>query len=184
MLNEKRDKYRRYEDRRVVLMLNIHEILFDKPAGAVRNCLILDAIQKNYGSDRSALVIPKETDSGCISMIATAGDWGPHADQALPGGLGLDMLWNLQDNAPGALTLTRVKRPSIFPMEAWEDLWNSTFAKLATAVLSVRIESRQAPPAALWILQASYSREWSSRDRCLAEELASLLARARDKEIS
>ncbi len=51
---EQRINYRRYEDRRVALMLSLHEILFEDHAGFKRNRLILEAIMNNFGTDRAA----------------------------------------------------------------------------------------------------------------------------------
>jgi hypothetical protein len=48
------------------------------------------------------------------------------------------------------------------------------------ALLSIEILPHKAPQEVLWLLQTNYSREWSSRDRELAEEIAVLIAKARD----
>ncbi|MCP4599350.1 MAG: hypothetical protein GY847_02245 [Proteobacteria bacterium] len=181
---EKRANFRRYEDRRMTLLLSIHELLFDNPTGQERDRLILEAVRHNFKTDRTAFVIPEKPGEECSQISAVAGNWDSEVQRALLKGSGLEMFWSLQKEAPGAITLTRVKRPTIFPFEAWESLWNDTLATLATAILSVQLISKRAPMATLWLLQTSYSREWSSRDRDLAEEVAVLLAKVRDKETS
>jgi hypothetical protein len=110
------------------------------------------------------------------------GDWNTDNGSKLVDGNGLVVLWDLQKTAPGALTFTRVKRPPIFPQDAWENLWNETL-ETKMALLSIEILPEKAPREVLWLLQSNYSREWSSRDRELAEEVASVIAKSRDKAI-
>ncbi len=181
---EKRVNYRRYEDRRIALMLAIYEILFDEPDGPERNGRVLEAVCYNYRADKAALVAPNSGGSDRMCVVATAGDWQIDILGQPLEGPGVEKLWSLQEDAPGALTLTSVKRPAVFSREAWESLWHITLGDLASALLSVRVHPQEAPPAGLWILQSSYSREWSSRDRDLAEEVADLLSRARDKDLA
>jgi hypothetical protein len=177
---EKRVQYRRYEDRRVALKLAIHEALFDDPPGAPRDELILEKIRENYAADRTAFVEPTGDDTLRIAAETAEEDQGSITEPIA--GAGVAALSVLLAEAPGALTLTRVKRPAVFPVDAWESLWGESLAGLGTALLCVRLPSERAPARILWILQSHYSREWSSRDRDLAEEVASLLGRARDKE--
>jgi len=179
---DKRAQYRRYSDRRIAMMLAVHEALFDEPPGTRRDELILEHIRQNFGADRAAFADPTGADSLTITAL-TAEDVTAAPTDPLAGE-GIETLSSLLVDAPGALTLTRVKRPTVFPTSAWESLWNEALADLGTSLLCVRLASERAPMRALWILQSHYSREWSSRDRDLAEEVASLLARARDKEAS
>jgi hypothetical protein len=48
-------------------------------------------------------------------------------------------------------------------------------------LLSVEIKPARAERQFLWLQTTGSSREWSANDRLLAEEIAALLARARDK---
>lgn len=183
-IEEKRVIYRRYTDRRVALMLAVHEILFDTQPGRERERLVLEAIRNNYTVDLAALVGSQHQSPQKISITATAGDWGFDPNGKSLNGSGISMLWSLQEAAPGALTLTRVKRPSTVSFDAWENLWSEAMGIPAMSLLSVPIAPKQGPRSILWLLQVSYSREWSSRDRNLAEEVVMLLARARDKAIA
>ena len=180
-IEDKRQHFRRYEDRRVALLLAIHEILFDTQAGEHRDRLLLEAVCKNFGVECAAFVIPPVADNGACRIDSTAGDWEQNFKGKFLCGEGFDQLWELQEEAPGALTLTRVKRPAAFPVHAWENLWSS-FKMPASALLSVMLNRSVRDKNAMWLLQMSYSREWSSRDRQLSEEVAALLSRAFDKE--
>ena len=51
----------------------------------------------------------------------------------------------------------------------------------ARALLSVPMRPTKSPARLLWLMQVHSTREWSSRDRDLSEELIQLLARAADK---
>ncbi len=180
--DESRVGYRRYSDRRNALLLNIYEILFNNPDSPERDTLLLDAIQENFQTDQSAFVARPHLDTGECQITATAGNWPDDADKKLPGGIGLSKLWDIQETAPGALTFTLVKRPSVFLSDVWDNLWSDALPT-SKALLSVQISPKNASPLALWLLQSTYSREWSSRDRDLSEEVAALLARARDKAV-
>ncbi|MCP4677136.1 MAG: hypothetical protein GY854_16805 [Deltaproteobacteria bacterium] len=182
VVEEKRVQYRRYEDRRIALMVSVYETLFNKPAGPDRNSILLKVILENYRADRAAIGDVEKPGAGPVRIVSTVGDWEATGKQLA--GPGLDTLMNLQDGAPGALTLTRVKRPQVFSSEAWDSLWVDTLEAQTTALLSVQIKPERAPSSVLWILQTNYSREWSSRDRDLAEEVASVLARSHDKDAS
>jgi len=176
---ENRGRYRRYEDRRVALLLRVHEILFDHLESSERDELLLGAILDNYGADRGAFLSPVHSDDGLLRFDALVGKWPADTLGKNVAGDGLEALLALQENAPGAVTLARVKRPESFRRDAWETLWQEDL--VAKALLSVLIASSHAPKQYLWLVQSSYSREWSSRDRELAEEVSGLLARARDK---
>ena len=49
------------------------------------------------------------------------------------------------------------------------------------ALLSIEVKPASAPGTFLWLTETSSSREWSSGDRELIEEVGTLLARAADK---
>jgi GAF domain-containing protein len=165
-----------------VLLLEIYETLFHNPDSTERNNLLLRAIQNNYATDMAAFVSHENSGTGTTQVNNAVGDWSNDNRGKLLNGNGLAVLWDLQKSAPGALTFTRVKRPPVFPKEAWNNLWNDTLeAKMA--LLSIEILPRKAPREVLWLLQTNYSREWSSRDRELAEEVAALIAKARDMAV-
>ncbi len=179
---ENRVSYRRYSDRRNALLLNIYEILFDNPAGLARDGMVLEAILENFQTDQAAFVIPPDGSKEEGQIAVAVGDWGKDGSKRPLLGVGVKQLWDLQQTAPGALTFTRVKRPTLFQADTWENLWNEAL-HMSTALLSVQIPAQKASPLNLWLIQTAYSREWSSRDRDLSEEVAKLLARARDRAI-
>ena len=179
---DNRTTFRRYSDRRNVLLLEIYKTLFDCPNGAERDIQLLSAIQKNYVVDMAIFVSQDDEKRPESRIDAAVGPWASDQANTLPMSTGLAALWELQKAAPGALTITRVKRPPVFPQEAWDDLWNQTLAS-QMALLSVQILPARAPTGALWLMQSNYSREWSSRDRELVEEIAPILAQARDRAI-
>ena len=176
---ENRGRYRRYEDRRVALLLRVYEVLFEHLNSPHRDGLLLRAILDNYGADRGAFLRPADSGDGLLKFEALEGTWPAGTQDKSLAGAGLGALLALQEEAPGAVTLARVKRPESFRRSAWDMLWQQDLS--ASALLSVTIPSTRAPKQYLWLVQTSYSREWSSRDRELAEEVSSLLARARDK---
>ena len=177
---EKRIHYRRYSDRRLALLFRLYETLYHQEAGAGRDRLLLEAIQENYAADQAAFVTLSANGGSGAEIRARVGEWGPDGFREPLDGTGLSALWELQSGAPGALTLTRVKRPPVFAREAWDDLWNQALPG-KKSLLAVKIVPRKATPEALWLVQSHYSREWSSRDRDLAEEIAALMAISRDK---
>ena len=178
---EKRKNYRRYEDRRVAVMLAVHEVLFDHPPGQERDKKILETICTDYLSDGAALVKRVQTGEGDFEVTAAFGNWIPNIGRSVSGSLGFETLGNLQKSAPGALTFTRVKRPAVFGLKDWDSFWGQSLFDTTMSLLSVHLLSKGEPIGFIWILQSNYSREWSSRDRALAEEIASLLSRAIDK---
>jgi GAF domain-containing protein len=178
--SEKRGNYRRFSDRRVALLLDLYETLYHEPAGQERDRRLLNLMQENYGTDQAAFVTLANPQTGAARITATAGKWAVEVEDTPLHGEGVSTLLDLHQQAPGALTLTRVKRPPVFPRKAWENLWEVTLpAKMA--ILSVRLTPDKAPAEVLWLLQSNYSREWSSRDRDLAEEVSGLFSTARDK---
>jgi hypothetical protein len=178
---DKRGNYRRYEDRRVAMMLSIYEILFYKEPGQERDLAILEAILFNFETDRAAFVTESAKENQ-LKFSCTAGKWSDAPEEFSIKGEGIDKFISVHDNAPGALTIARVKRPSVFPVEIWSDLWKTGLDKSTQALLSVKICPRLSSPYYLWLFQVQYSREWSSRDRNLSEEMAKALAHVKDKE--
>jgi hypothetical protein len=179
---ERRQKHRRFSDRRVHLLLRVHEILFDTEAGDARDTAVLEELRLDFESDRAALVDTAAGDGVTAELASLAGAWNGKLKGATLSGKGLVDLLEAHRLAHGAVTLTYTRRPTVFSPEGWERLWAGDLGAEATALLSVAIEPERAARRLLWLQQASYSREWSSQDRELAEEVASLLSRAADKE--
>jgi hypothetical protein len=182
-VNEKRTRFRRYEDRRTSLMLSVHEILFDEIAGKERDTRVIGSVKNNFQADRTALLAPLKPGAGRLILDVAVGDWPQLEENGILEGTGIDVLLSLQREAPGAVALIRFKRPAVFNADAWKNLWEHTLKGAVTALLSVRISPERASPGLLWIMQSNYSREWSSRDRELVEEVASLIARVRDRDL-
>jgi len=180
----RRPTYRRYSDRRVALMLELYEILFEDPTPEVRDTLLLDAIRFDFGTDAALLVDVSEKDTGPLTVRSISED----ADFAAPGsallGDGIRDLRAAHEHAQGAITLTRFRRPSMFEESSWENLWKEDLGAPATALLSVSVSPSLAKPSYLWLLLQGASKEWSSHDRELAEEISHLMARVADKAVS
>jgi GAF domain-containing protein len=183
LASERRTKHRRFSDRRVAVMLAVHELLFDLPPGAEREEEILEVLRDDFGSDRAALVAPFDGAEPGLVVNAASGSWsdGPRGRRLT--GRGLGHLLEVHRLAAGAVTLTYVRRPPAFDSDGWEDLFNRDLLEPTSALLSVELHPRSAPRSFLWLQQETGSREWSSKDRELAEEVAHLLARAADKAI-
>lgn len=181
--SERREIFRRYADRRRALMLAIHEILFDQRPGEDRDRDLLTEICGDFHTDGAVLVRkltnPPTPDS--VTLMAAVGDWAG----AQPGdtfeGEGIEALLSAQENAQGAVALSRFRRTSLINDDAWEHLWQDSLGKPATALLSVDLKPSDASPALIWLILNGASREWSSHDRQLLEEAADLLSRAADK---
>ena len=174
---EKRIHYRRYEDRRVAMMLSVYEILFDYPPGAERNQRILSALAANYHVERAAILSVTKAD-GHLSGIVTV-SVGPKAGDEPPErmeGEGFSRLADLHDAAEGALSFESVRKPEAFSEIAWRSLWEQCLPAAARALLSMEIGA--GPRTFIWLQQISSTREWSSRDRELIEEVCALWARA------
>lgn len=179
---ERRQKHRRFSDRRVHLLLRVHEILFNMEAGDERDTALLEELRLDFDSDRAALVNAAADNGAAVELAAVAGAWNGGIEGATLSGKGLVDLLEAHRLADGAVTLTYTRRPTVFSSEGWQRLWAGDLGAEATALLSVAIEPERAARRLLWLQQASYSREWSSQDRELAEEVASILSRAADKE--
>lgn len=178
---EQRQNFRRYSDRRIALLLEIYETLFHNDPGPPRDQAILEVIRQNFEADRACLVKPGGGAKG-VDVLAHAGEWISSPKGRVLTGSGLRLLLELHEATPGTLTLSRVKRPSAFSQPAWDSLWSGDLGAQAMALLSIVIRPQKSRKTILWLYQCSYSREWSSRDRQLAEEVAALLAKAADKE--
>ncbi len=182
---ERREVFRRYADRRRALMLAIHEILFDQRPGEARDRNILEEIRYDFCTDGAVLVrkLTEKNPSDSVTLLATAGDW----DRTKPGdnfeGEGIEALLSAQENAHGAVALSRFRPTSLISDNAWEHLWQTDLGKPASALLSVDLKPSQARPALIWLTLDAASREWSSHDRQLLEEAADLLSRAADRAV-
>ncbi len=180
---ERREVFRRYADRRRALMLAIHEILFDQRSGEARDRDLLEEIRCDFRTDGAVLVhkLTEKNKSDSVTLLAAAGDW----ERAQPGntfeGEGIEALLRAQENAHGAVALSRFRPTSLINDNAWEHLWQDDLGKPATALLSVDIKPSEARPALIWLILNGASREWSSHDRQLLEEVADLLSRAADR---
>jgi len=179
---DRRGKYRRYADRRVAVMLALHEILFDQDPGPARDALLLEEMMADFETD-AAVFLRRRGDPGPVALETTA---AVGATQTVPDarfcGDGLRNLLSVQQSVQGAVTLSRFRRPSMLDAGTWDSLWETDLGLLgATGLLSIDIVPRVAPPFFLWLVLVGSSREWTSHDRDLAEEIARLLAKAADK---
>lgn len=176
--DEKRVVYRRYEDRRVAMMLAVHEILFEYAPGPSRDKKILAAIGENYQVDRVAVVNVSvgrtETLSGGIA--ASFGDWLRPDTEVGISGVGFERIVELHGTVDGALSFESVRKPEAFTDVAWRSLWEEGVGAPARALLSMTVED--AGKKLIWLQQTGSTREWSSRDRDLIEEVAALLSKA------
>jgi len=178
---DRRHKHRRFSDRRVHLLLRVHEILFDMEPGVGRDGALIEEIRFDFASDRAALVTVAADLRDGVELGAVAGEWNGAQPGVALGGKGLTDLLEAHRLTDGAVTLTYTRRPSVFSSEGWERLWAGDLGAEATALLSVAVRPERAARQLLWLQQATNSREWSSHDRELAEEVASILSRAADK---
>jgi hypothetical protein len=178
---DKRIQFRRYEDRRMALLLAIHEILFERDPGPDRETAILAAIVANYRVDLAAFVDLSEFEkAGRCDIVVRVGEWHSSAPVIVARGDGLTRLMALHDAVEGALTFESVRKPDAFASD-WDSLWAEGIGVTARALLSIPLKPKKAPWRLMWLLQVQSSREWSSRDRDLAEEVTELLVRAADK---
>lgn len=177
---EKRTTYRRYEDRRVAMMLAVHEIIFDRPPPKERDRQILAALADNYQVERAALVNLVENNGKMSGLVAASfGDWKCPDEKIKILGEGFDYLTQLHRTAEGALSFENVRKPEAFTDIAWRSLWSEGIGAPAMALLSMEVDA--GGRKLLWLQQVGSTREWSSRDRELIEEVANLLSRAAQK---
>jgi len=163
-------------------MLKMYEIFFELPPGKDRNQKLITAIRDDFESNIAAFVKPAADGSASYNLMAADGGWTEIAPDSKFTGPGIESLVDTHKHAPGALTFTRVRRPAAFAANVWESLWHDALGEKSMALLSVETRTDKADRIFLWLVQTSYSREWNSQDRELAEEIAALLARAADKE--
>lgn len=179
--DEKRAVYRRYEDRRVAMMLAVHEIIFDYPSGRERDTKMMAALAENYQVERVAIIdvyIGTQPITGCIS--AAFGDWlCPEAEVRIFG-TGFERLLALHGMVDGALSFESVRKPEAFTDIAWRSLWDEGVGAPTRALLSMTIDAERRK--LIWLQQTGSTREWSSRDRDLIEEVAALLSKAAMRE--
>jgi len=182
--SDRRGKYRRFDDRRVAVLLALHEVLFDLPPGREREELLLEKIRDDFAVGRAEMLRFDNPEPGRPPRLcAAAGTLDSAAAVREFDGPGAASLFELQRANVGALTLTRFRRPSAFTDEAWASLWDHELGLAVTALLSVELAVQRAPKALIWLLLENTSREWNSHDRQLAEEVARLLGRAADKAV-
>jgi hypothetical protein len=182
--SERRERHRRFEDRRMALLLALHEVLLEEPPGRAREESLLATLKEDFCVNRAALLrLEGAVVDAPPRLAAIVGDV---AESPLPDafdGVGATSLFDLHRKHSGALTLTKFRRPSAFSDGAWTHLWEVELGASFTALLSVELVTRRAPRAIVWLLLEHASREWNSHDRELAEEAASLLGRAADKAL-
>jgi len=179
--SDRRGQHRRYSDRRAALLLEIHEIIFEHPPGPERDRLVLEAVRRDFGACRGLLAAPGAGGSGVV-VAAACGQWTEEPRGRVLDGPGLLALRETHRLVPGVVTLTYVRRPPVFPPEHWERLFKADLCEPSSAMLSVEIRPARAPASLLLLQEAVASREWSSQDRSMAEEVAHLLSRAADKD--
>ena len=73
--SDKRTKFRRFSDRRTVLLLDIYETLFHHPAGPERDDLLLQAIQANYATDKAVFAFHEGSETDTTTIRAAVGEW-------------------------------------------------------------------------------------------------------------
>ncbi|MDD5310009.1 MAG: hypothetical protein PHU25_22045 [Deltaproteobacteria bacterium] len=179
---EKRVRFRRHSDRRVALLLALHEILFDVSPGPARDARLLEAIVRDFETDRAVLLGPLVAGGQGLAVRASAGV--PSGEEPVPKGEGVRLVTDLHLGAPGAVTLNRGKRPALFPPEAWDALWSRELGCESQALMGVVVKGERAPATLLLVLQVTCSREWGIRDRDLIEEIGVLLGRAADRALA
>ena len=180
MMNKKnrRAQFRRYSDRRVAALLELHEIFFYEPAGEARNALLMNTINEDYQTDRVALVQSTPENSSAVSVLSASENWpGVHPESILEG-TGIRRIMLTHQHFEGALTLSKFRSSSAFEDGEWQSLWERDLGSPASALLSVPVFPDNAAPAFLWLVADGGSREWSSHDRDLSEEEAVMMARA------
>ena len=182
--SERRERYRRFEDRKTALMLAVHEVLFDEPPGPTRDASLLSKLKEDFCVSRAAMLRFEGSGEAAPPRIAAAVcDDGAAPFLAALDGEGAAVLFELHGRNSGALTLTKFRRPSAFSSEAWARLWEAELGEAFTALLSVELNVQRAPRTLLWLLLENTSREWNSHDRELAEDVARLLGRAADRAL-
>jgi len=165
-------------------MLALYEIFFENPVGTERDRQLLLAILENFGADQGIFLAPSTNGEAVLKVATTAKPWRVNKPGDLLENEGVGALLELQALSPVSLSLTRVSRPSAFELESWEAFWEHSLKGAASSLLSVSVKPSTAPSFLLWILQTEYSREWNIRDRELAEEVAGLMAKVADRDMT
>ncbi|MBN2530299.1 MAG: hypothetical protein JXR76_28175 [Deltaproteobacteria bacterium] len=173
----RRAQFRRYSDRRVTALLELHEILFYEPVGAARNMLLMNTINEDYQTDRVALVQTVSEKPSCVTVLSASEKWPVSGAGTLLEGEGIQRIVLTHQHFEGALTLSKFRSSSAFSISEWQSLWERDLGAPASALLSVPVFPRKLAPAFLWLVADSGSREWSSHDRDLSEEEALMMAR-------
>ncbi len=169
--HNRRGQFRRYADRRVAALLELHEILFYDAPGPERDLRFFRSVAEDFQVDRTALLTISE---GFPVLRHLTGNWGTLTigDSLL--GDGVKKIVEAHGTFDGALTLSKFRRSSLFQSDEWNALWARDLTEPATAMLSVPVRPRQGT-ALLWLVLDASSREWSSHDRDLSEEEAHLI---------
>lgn len=180
---ERRGKYRRFSDRRIAVMLEIHERLFDLEPGRERDEALLDVLRDDFDTDLAAFLRRRGAGNESELVLFASSSTEPPTIEVFSGA-GLRELLDVQQETTGAITLTRFRRPSVIEEKIWESLWAEDLGAIeATGLLTVSVVPERAEPFFIWLVLSGSSREWTSHDRDLAEEAANLIARASDKAL-
>jgi hypothetical protein len=179
----RRAQFRRYSDRRVTALLELHEILFFEPAGPERDLHFMNTMNEDYQTDRVALVQAVVGQPSSVSVLTASGNWPVTARQNILDGPGIQRIIRTHEHFEGALTLSRFRSSSVFVNGEWQSLWERDLGAPASALLSVPVLPRNMPTVYIWLVSDSGSREWSSHDRDLSEEEALFVARMIEKRM-
>lgn len=184
----RRSHFRRYSDRRVAALLELHEILFYDPPGPTRDATLLNVMNEDYQTDRIAVVQLVSAEEGQVKILAASDSWRNGAPGAELSGSGLRRIIQTHREFNGALTLSKFRASGTFENGEWSNLWDQNLGDPASALLSVPILGKDQnvfrdAQAFLWLVVDSGSREWSSHDRDLSEEEAVLLARVLEQNM-
>jgi len=182
---KRREQHRRYSDRRVAVLLALHEILFFDAPGDSQKIKLLKEILHDYETD-IVTIAEANWDKDHFSFVVKA-SYGKEINlkkNTQISGIGLDVLIEIHKIAhDGAITLSRFRKLSAFSKDQWNSLWNEELNSKFSALLSVPFQVNDSRMSFLWLAMGDSSREWSSHDRELAEEIAKLFSKAKEKKL-
>lgn len=179
----RRAQFRRYSDRRLAALLELHEILFYDEPGPIRDLHFLNTINEDYQTDRVVIVQKCSPNDDCVKILGASNGLSAVPEFSILNGSGISKILRTHTEFEGALTLSKFRSSSFFEAKEWQELWTNDLGRPASALLSVAITPQNALPAFLWLVVDSGSREWSSHDRDLSEEEALFLARVLEKRL-
>lgn len=179
----RRAQFRRYTDRRVAALLELHEILFFENSGVQRDEHLLDTINEDFQTDRVVIVQMDTAAKDSMRVLSATSNWAGEINGVTFQGAAIEKIVQTQSEFNGALTLSKFRSSSLFSPQQWLDLWSHELHRPASALLSVPICAPNVPPSFMWLIVDSGSREWSSHDRDLSEEESLLLARVLEKKM-